>query len=321
MELLLGTEDRGYPTEYLVSRIRGRRSRLVSDWGRLVYESNVFEYLGSRKNGRVFRDRSAEGIWRELMREYRWVYLQMNAGLRRIFEPYFLYTELRTLFICLRQVNAGKAGAGEELLEISLLNNELKGVLNGRAGVEAVVAGLERILVQRSRLFAGLPRVFGEQGLRGVEQHLVDACLSMVLHERLHALLRQFFAMLIDSRNLMAVFKYLRQGLTKTPALIKGGALSMDRLIDILTRQDLAGAAALVREHAGIRAESPDLTQAEIGLYRSISRTLRKGGSAGTGVGLILDYLWRCSIEAMNLGVLAHGRDLERELVSAELVV
>ena len=35
----------------------------------------------------------------------------------------------------------------------------------------------------------------------------------------------------------------------------------------------------------------------------------------------ILDYLWRCSIEAMNLSVLYHGRDLEREAVTAELVL
>jgi hypothetical protein len=33
-----------------------------------------------------------------------------------------------------------------------------------------------------------------------------------------------------------------------------------------------------------------------------------------------MDYLWRCSIEAMNLGVLFYGKDLERDIVIAELV-
>ena len=39
MELLRPLEDRGYPAEYLLSRIRGRRSRLIVDWRPLIYEA------------------------------------------------------------------------------------------------------------------------------------------------------------------------------------------------------------------------------------------------------------------------------------------
>lgn len=63
------------------------------------------------------------------MREYRWVYFQMNEGLRKIFYPFFLYTELRTLFLCLRRKNDKPAKWADELLETSLLSNGLKKVL------------------------------------------------------------------------------------------------------------------------------------------------------------------------------------------------
>jgi vacuolar-type H+-ATPase subunit C/Vma6 len=51
-----------------------------------------------------------------------------------------------------------------------------------------------------------------------------------------------------------------------------------------------------------------------------MTRRLQRSGRDPFGVAPILDYLWRCSIEAMNLNVLYHGRDIERDAVAAELV-
>jgi vacuolar-type H+-ATPase subunit C/Vma6 len=52
-----------------------------------------------------------------------------------------------------------------------------------------------------------------------------------------------------------------------------------------------------------------------------MTRWLRQEGRNPFGTAPILDYLWRCSIEAMNLSLLYQGKDLERELVAAELVM
>jgi vacuolar-type H+-ATPase subunit C/Vma6 len=67
--------------------------------------------------------------------------------------------------------------------------------------------------------------------------------------------------------------------------------------------------------------ERPDPTLVELALYRGMTKWLKRAARDPFGVAPILDYLWRCSIEAMNLSVLYHGRDLEREAVTAELVL
>ncbi len=82
----------------------------------LAFDASPFDSPVVRTDGSVLKDRSPEGVWRNLMREYRWVYLQMNRGLRRIIRAFFLYVELRTLFICLRHGKTKRPAAVEELL-------------------------------------------------------------------------------------------------------------------------------------------------------------------------------------------------------------
>ena len=89
MELLESIEDRGYPFEYLLSRIRGRRSKLISDWNPLIYDIGSLEYLYPARYRGFVTEKSPEGIWKVLIREFRWVYTQMNEKLREIFCPFF----------------------------------------------------------------------------------------------------------------------------------------------------------------------------------------------------------------------------------------
>ncbi len=77
---------------------------------------------------------------------------------------------------------------------------------------------------------------------------------------------------------------------------------------------------SLVREFSGIKIETPDPTKVETSLYKGMTRFLKKEGREPFGAGPVLDYLWKCSLEAMNLSVLFYGKDLEREAVMAELV-
>ena len=50
-----------------------------------------------------------------------------------------------------------------------------------------------------------------------------------------------------------------------------------------------------------------------------VTRLLRKAGRGPSGVGLILDYLWRCSLEATNLSILLYGSELDRETITPEI--
>jgi hypothetical protein len=258
--------------------------------------------------------------WRSLLREYRWVYTQMNARLREQFGPFFLYSELRTLFLCLRRLKDRNPAAAGDLLEMSLLSDEIKKILSTSNDIPEAVQRLERILVPVSTRFSGLTELLDAAGLRGVEQTMTDVLLEVIMKARLQRIMRSFFGRLIDGRNLLRMYKYLRLEQTSFPPLLSGGTITEAHLRDIESKNNFPGICSLVREISGITIETADPTRVEIALYKGISVFLKKEGREPFGVGPILDYLWRCSIEVMNVSVLMNGKDIERELVAAELV-
>jgi vacuolar-type H+-ATPase subunit C/Vma6 len=320
MELLRKRLDPGYPTEYLLSRIKGRRSRLIGDWRPLLFDPALYESLPTARTGSSHQDRTADAVWRNLMAEYQWVYSQMNQQLRDIFFSYFLFTELKTIVICLRHLDERKAGAVDALFDRSLLSDEVKKVLLFGFDLPAVVSGIERLFLSLSDRFLGLRKTLDSGKLRAVEQRLIGTYLSVMIESDLHRPLKMFFSRLIDARNIMGLYKYLRLGFKVQPVFISGGAIPEMRLKNIIKTDDLRGVALLVHEWSGITVDRPDSTSVELALYRGMTRWMRKEGRDPFGIAPILDYLWRCSIEAMNLSVLHHTKDLDREAVAAELV-
>jgi len=321
MELLKNPEDRGYPVEYLLSRLRGRRANLIREWKKLLYEPAIFDHLSSAQYKGFVYDRTPEGLWRNLLKEYGWVYSEMNRQLREIFKPFFFYTELRTLFICLRQLKEQKPAHMDELLLTSLLSDNIKTVLKTSPGPGEGVAGLEELLGPLLKAFQGLTAVFDTEGLRGVEQRVTNAYLVHVSGTKLYPVLQAFFSHVIDARNIMSLYKAIRLNMKAMPVFITGGTIAQERCSAILSKGDMFEVIALIRKTTGLKIDSPDMTRVETALYRWTTRFLKKEARDPLGLGLILDYLWRCSLEAMNLGVLLHGRELERELVEAELIV
>lgn len=318
VQLLEPAADRGYPLEYLLSRVRGRRSRLVRDWTRAALEPAAFE--SASRSRPAAEEHTPEAIWRNLLREHRWLYLQMNAALRSVFAPYLLYAELRTLFIGFRHIRERKAEGTAELLSVSLLHPGLKRMLRESEKLEDAVSGV----VGRFFAFAAdageMRMLLEKEGLRGVEQQLTDRLLSLLVLQGLPPALRSFFSRLIDARNILSLYKAVRLGLSRPPRWISGGGIPESRLRQLLRDGDLFTVTALIRETTGRKVAAPEISAVEISLYRSITAEMRKEGREPLGEGLILDYLWRCSIEAMNLSVLAHCRDIERDAVRAELV-
>jgi hypothetical protein len=321
MGLLQNPADQGYPIEYLLSRIKGRRSGLIRDWKRLIYDAALFESAPSPKTSVLMKAKTPDGVWGNLIREYRWVYGQMNRQLREIFGPFFLYSELRTLFICLRRLEDRKAGVLDELLNRSLLSDEMKQVLFLSSDLKAAVSGIERLFAASFKKTAGLTAVLEAEGLRGVEQRLVEWYLAVTAGSSLHPFMKLFFSRLIDARNSLSLYKYLRLELKAMPPVIPGGLVPEARLLGIAKKGDLVEVGKLIEELSGVPVERPDPTLVELALYRGMTKWLKKAGREPFGVAPILDYLWRCSIEAMNLSVLYHGKDLEREAVTAELVL
>ena len=321
MKLLQHSENTGYPAEYLVSRLKGRRSRFIRDWKELVFNAAPEEYLSSSRYQGFVKEHTPEAVWMDLIKENRWLYMQMNEELRRIFSPYFLYAELRTIFIWLRHSMHGKkTGRTTDLLKSSLLSDEIKKMFASNPDTVSAVSSLERAFASLSGKFAGLSSKFETDGLRGLEQQITNTYLAVTAESRVHPVLKEFFQRLIDARNIMSIYKCIRLEQTSEPPVIPGGRIPESRLKAVVISGDSFGVGSLIRKFFNITIETPDPTRVEIALYSGVTQFLKKKGREQPVVGIILDYLWKCSLQVMNLSVVLTGKDLERDTVIGEIV-
>lgn len=314
--LLESVTDMGLPPEYILSRIRARRAALISDWEPLLSGTPFFEGPPAGQRG---RHASGEAAWEYLVNEYRWIYSQMNSGLRSLFELFFLYTELRTIFIHLRQIKAGRSGATEWLPSKSLLSQGIKSVLRNARDIQDAAEKIERSFATMADSFAGLSQAVIRGGLKGFEQQLANTYLEYASAAAPHPVMKDFFEMIINARNIISLYKCIRMNKISMPVFISGGAIPETVFQEILDMNDMSRLISIVKEEAGIDAGGSG-SDIETIMYRGITKRLRKVGRDPLGFGVILDYLWRRSIEAMNLGVIFHGKGLERDVIAAEIV-
>jgi len=319
-ELLQSIKDRGYPTDYLLSRLRGRRIYLIRDWERLLFSSDPLEYLSSTRYGEFTAKESTEGVWQYLLKEFQWVYFQMNRGLQDIFWPFLFYSEIRTLLICLRyKKRKALEGNVERLLSFSLLSEGLKTLLKERELI-SVIEGMEEVFISLSDRFRGLKDVFIKDGLKGLEQRLTATYLEHIVNSDVHPVIRGFFIYLIDSRNIITLHKHLRWSLSTPPSFVHGGSIREARLKEVIDKQDISGIGQLIYKLTSFMVEKPTATYVENSLLRGLTRFLRRRGRESLNVGLILDYLWRCYIEARNLSLILYGKGLDRDILTGELI-
>jgi vacuolar-type H+-ATPase subunit C/Vma6 len=277
MEIFERIEDRGYPTDYLLSRVRSRR---------MLYKNFI-------------AGESPVEIWRRLLKEYRWIYIQMNETLRNIFQRFFIYFELRTIFMCLRY-KKGEYEKIEELLYFSLLSDDLKKLLVG-SDIMTAIGGVEGAFLSISDRFVGLKETFIKDGLRGLEQELTDVYLENTIDLKPHHTIKDFFRYIIDSRNIIAVYKHIRWQMHDYPSFINGGSIKEARLRRIFERQDISEITTLVQKLTGIITDAGNI---ENSLLKRTTRFLRKTARDPLCIGVILDHLWRCYVETIEVGTI-----------------
>lgn len=121
-------------------------------------------------------------------------------------------------------------------------------------------------------------------------------------------------------RNIITLYKYLWWNIKVAPSFIKGGSIGETRLGQIMEKEEIFEVGSTIHRLTGIRIENPNATNVENSLLKGIKSFLRKAGREPSGIGLILDYLWRCYLEARNLGVILYGKDMVRERLAEELI-
>ncbi len=293
MNILQRPPDRGYPTEYLLSRIRGRKVRY----------------------GDSIAGESPEGVWRRLLLEYRWVYSQMNKGLQDVFLPFFIYFELKTLFICLRYKSAGNLMM-PEMLKFSLLSEEVKELLKSDTDMSAVVGKIEKTLMPFSPGFSGLKEKFVTGDLMALEQKITNAFLEYAITACTHPLIRHLFAYIIDSKNIISLYKHLRWKMGR-PIFISGGSMPEKRLMRIFEGQDISGVLFLINKLTAIAIENIDASNVENSLHEGMTDFLKRNAADPLSIGVIVRYLWRCYLETINKNIAFYGAKHEgmREMI------
>jgi vacuolar-type H+-ATPase subunit C/Vma6 len=318
--LLRRIESVGYPFEYLLARIAIRRGDLIADWQPMLNAADPLTAIPAGIRRKLPEDRSAEGIWKALLREFAWVYGQMDDAAREKFAPFFTWFELKTLILCLRNKVAKNNAKTKELLAAGLLAENLQKILAGERDTFAAVAAVETAFTSHTAAFRGLRDIFRSKGLQGLEQELTDTWLEQTSAAYLHPALRDFIRGLIDFRNLLNLYKRLHWEVPGSPSFLKGGVIGRARLDEVLAARQPAGFAALLNRIPGVHGEVGVSGNPEHLLLRWMTRSLRIKSREPSGCGLLLDYLWRSYIETVNLGILCHWKSIDRDTIAVELI-
>jgi hypothetical protein len=304
MALLSQPAFDGYPDEYLLARLKGRRAK-----------------LGSKRQSKAAAAGKADAdAWDTMRSEFRWVYCQMNGRLRQTFAPLFLWFELRTVILCLRFRRGGELGKAAGLLPASLLAKRVQQALTEDDEPAAVIAALSGLLAAVAEPYRSLGDSYRQRGGREQEQRLVTLYLERMTGLPLHPVLSEFFRSLIDMRNLVTLAKQLRWQLHEPQAFIRGGEISPERLGKALAEGSAADLASLLAALPDMGEPPAATLNPEPQLYGWLTAKVHRLGRDPLGIGLVLDYLWRCFIEAHNLSLSIHGEGLDQETLRPEMI-
>lgn len=319
MELIQHAESGGHPAEYLQARIMVRKGYRVADWEAVLSAGDPIAAVPATPYRKGLAGRSEEEVWRSMLGEFQWVHRQMEPRLRKVFAPLFGWFELRTLVLCLRNLGEGESGKVEEILFFSLLSEHLKKVLRSGPDTAAACRGVAEQLALGAVKFGRLGKIHSEQGLVGFERALTDLYLAEILSAPLHPVIGDFVRRLIDTRNVMVLQKQLRWEIKEPPLFVRGGRIGEGTLLEVAERGGRAGIAPLVERLTGRKGDLPP-GEMEQALLSGLTRQARRAGRESAGIGLVLEYLWGCYVEARNLSLIVHGAGVDREALRKELI-
>lgn len=316
MNLLITPETTGYPTDYLLARIKGRRAYLFSDLDELILNPMPLEYLQKTGYRDFLSEYSKEGVWYRVWAEYRWLYWQMNTRLRRDFYHLFVYFELKRITRCLRyKVQKGKNGKVSRLLSFSLISKEIRALLTDETDLSTIIEGLEGAGLR------GLSHAFSERGLVGLESALVDCFFDEISIPRPHHLMRSIFSYIIDSINITILYKYLRWSVETPPVFIDNGTINQDMLLGIFNSKQPDAITRLIHRLTGIYVKTITPSNIETVMKKGLMKKTGAMRREGSDRGIILDYIWRRYIEAENLGIILYGEGIDSDALNKELVI
>lgn len=296
----------GYPREFVLARLRGRRAAL-NEYG----------------PARAPQDHGGtdEHIWGGFLDELAWLFRQMDRRLREGTAPVFVLFEIKTIVLCLRNAELDRTEVQRHLLERSLLSAALRDILAQRRNVGATVAALGTALGGVSPAFLDLDARYFEAGLKGCEDALMRVYLDAVADVKLAAPARHFLRRFTDLRNLMALYKHLRWDLKGPVVLIRGGTIETPVFREVMVREDRAVLDALIARTTGLQLDDAAGELAvESRLMAAFGNELRRLRRLRDATWMVPDYMWSAYARARNQAVLHHAAGLEPAVIAREMI-
>ena len=300
--LLKPVPEAGPPQDYLLARVRCRRSQLDLSGGSDPWPGQTPE----------------EGV----QAACRWVFERMNPSLSRHLRPYLELIAAQSLIHALRLSRAEKRERLGHLLQRSLLHPLLQKQLLAATSFEALTVFLEQWLAPQCPAMSGLVTTYQAQGPGGLEEQLEAGLLGRSVAAARSRPVRRLLTWLVDRRNLLTLAKYRRWQVEQDPPLLPGGTVSGVRLQRLWRLHDTAWLDLAARRIPGF-AEPPDADprSIEMCLLQGISKDLRRLGRDPLGPGVLVDYLWRCQIAARNRALFLNLGEEQDELLNETLVM
>jgi hypothetical protein len=247
-----------------------------------------------------------------------WVYRRMGKRLRTALTPYLEVEAMQLLLLALRYRLGGEAvPAG--LLRQPWLHHDLAGLLEPPGERRAVVAALERRLLDHYPFAAGLTAGYLAGGPGEVEQQLAAGMLTHALTRARSPAVIMTLRFLVDVRNLLAVLRYWRWQLRAAPPLVAGGELPVAQLRQVWADRDVIRFDRLAARLTGRVLDDREPRAAERQLLGGLTVRLRRAGRAPLGAEVIIDYLWRCRVATSNRTLQRIAADQEHLLAEALL--
>lgn len=228
-----------------------------------------------------------------------WLWPRLENSLRIGLTPYLEIEAMLCLRLALRyRLSDEVVPAG--LLRQPWLAKEL-GILLGRPGdARTVLTQLEVWLTPDYPFAARLTNGYLAQGPGQVERQLIAGILMHSLARARVPVVRMTIRFLTDLRNLLAVLRHWRWQLRTPPALLPGGELETALLARVWADTDKAMLERLAARLSGKPLIDLEPRAAERELLSGLTRRLRQTGRDPLGLGLVIDYVWRCQMATRN---------------------
>lgn len=308
--------QRGYPEDYFIARLRGKRQRLIREWDRVIYGRDVSEYF--RLSDYEFYGGSP---WMELLRRYKWLYAMMNERFREMFCPYFIWIEFKTLLVCLRYIKAGYREKAERIFRYSLLSERIKDILVSTHGFDRIIEALSSYLMQVNKDFGVSYNIFLEKGFGSYEIYMNNSLLKYLSSIKLQDEPRFLISRLIDIRNLLNLYKSIRWNVNVPVEFIPGGTIKIRDLESMWKDKQFAPVLNTVRKTFPLpQYSTPGGAGIEDSLLKGLSILLKRLSYKPGFIGLVLYYLWSLFVELRNLGTVIEGVDLDRTTLLTEMI-